>query len=270
MNTRKQRMHQQTIIDFGEQWTRYPHNDGYYGSQALLEDILGPLLQTEELRGQRVVDIGSGTGRIVNMVLVAGARHVTAVEPSDAFDVLLRNVAWAGERVTCLQFTGDRLPPDGQYDCALSVGVLHHIPDPDPVVTAVFNALRPGGRFLAWLYAREGNAAYLVLARPLRLMTKHLPHSLLAALVRMLDLPLAAYIQLCRRVRLPLHDYMTAVLGRLAPDQRRLVVYDQLNPTYAKYYTAGEALDLLANAGFRDVRLHHRRGYSWTVVGTKP
>jgi hypothetical protein len=49
-----------------------------------------------------------------------------------------------------------------------------------------------------------------------------------------------------------------------------VVVYDQLNPAYAKYYTHQEAHDALAQHGFTDIRLHHRHGYSWTVVGTRP
>ena len=53
-------------------------------------------------------------------------------------------------------------------------------------------------------------------------------------------------------------------------DKRRLVIYDQLRPTYAKYYTGPEARELMSRAGFGDIRLHHRHGYSWTVVGTRP
>lgn len=58
--------------------------------------------------------------------------------------------------------------------------------------------------------------------------------------------------------------------GAGAAAERRLVIYDQLNPAYAKYYTRAEAYELLRQAGFDDVRLHHRHGYSWTAVGTRP
>jgi hypothetical protein len=63
---------------------------------------------------------------------------------------------------------------------------------------------------------------------------------------------------------------MREVVGRLDPSKRRLTVYDQLNPAYAKYYTRDEAASLLTRAGFKDVTVHHRHGYSWSVVGTKP
>jgi hypothetical protein len=63
---------------------------------------------------------------------------------------------------------------------------------------------------------------------------------------------------------------MRRVMVPLAPDKRRVVIYDQLNPAYAKYYTRAEAFAALADHGFADVRIHHRHGISWTVVGTKP
>jgi hypothetical protein len=56
----------------------------------------------------------------------------------------------------------------------------------------------------------------------------------------------------------------------LAVAHRQLIVYDQLNPAYAKYYTAAEARDLLESTGFESVRLWWRHGYSWTVVGERP
>jgi hypothetical protein len=75
---------------------------------------------------------------------------------------------------------------------------------------------------------------------------------------------------LCRRLSLPLAGYVRGHLARLTPAVRRLTIYDQLNPAFARYYTRTEASTLLADAGFVDVRLHHRHGYSWTVVGRKP
>ena len=37
----------QTITDFGDQWTRYTDNSGYYGSLGLFTDICAPLLAVE-------------------------------------------------------------------------------------------------------------------------------------------------------------------------------------------------------------------------------
>jgi hypothetical protein len=61
-----------------------------------------------------------------------------------------------------------------------------------------------------------------------------------------------------------------SVLEKMSPNKRRLIIYDQLKPAYAKYYTRQEAINLLENVGFINVRIHHRHGYSWTVIGAKP
>jgi len=46
-------------------------------------------------------------------------------------------------------------------------------------------------------------------------------------------------------------------------------VFDQLNPSYAKYYTGAEVRDLFERNGFTNVELYHRHGHSWAVRGTK-
>ena len=168
----------------------------------------------------------------------------------------------------CVQGTGDELP-DGQYDMIFSIGVLHHIPDPMPVLRAAYRALKPQGQMFIWLYGAEGNDAYLRLVLPLRALTKRMPHRFNATLAYALDIPLVIYVAACQYLRLPLYRYMRNYLGKLTADKRRLVIYDQLNPEWAKYYKRDEAERLLTDAGFQEVRSHHRGGYSWTVLGTK-
>jgi len=259
----------QTIKDFGQQWLRYTDSDGFFGSMELFSDMIYPFLKPGDIKNCEVSEIGSGAGRIVNMLLEAGAKHIIALEPSDAFQVLRRNI-WEPEKVTCLKITGDLLPAYGNLDYIFSIGVLHHIEDPAPVVDAAFKALRSGGHFIVWLYGKEGNRLYLALISPLRVFTKRLPHFILVFLVEIMYWPLVLYMKFCHRLRLPLRGYMLSVLEKMSPEKRRLIIYDQLNPSYAKYYTRQEAEKLLIDGKFRDVRTHHRHGYSWTVIGTKP
>lgn len=260
---------QATIRDFGDQWTRFTDNEGYYGSPELLTDIISPLLSPADIRGADVADLGSGTGRVVNMLLAAGARSVTAVEPSDAITALKANTAHARDRVRCVQVSGEQMPL-GDYDIIVTLGVLHHILDVDPVLRRAFQALKPGGRMLAWLYGREGNGLYLAIARPLRALTRRLPDPALTGLCHVLALALEAYVALCRILPLPMRGYMRGHMAHLSRHKRYLTIFDQLNPAYAKYYRRDEAVALLHRAGFVNIQAHHRHGYSWTVIGTRP
>ncbi len=258
-----------TIGDFGDQWSRYGQNDGYYGSLTLFADILGPLAKTEDFAGLEVIDIGSGTGRIVQMLIAAGARRVHAVEPSQAMDVLRKNTAAIGDRVIYHRVTGDQVPSEIGADAVTSFGVLHHIPDPVPVMQSAHKALKPGGQMIAWLYGREGNERYLALVEPFRRLTRRLPHFLLSAVCHVLNVALTAYIWAAVLMPVPMRSYVRNVAGRLDWRKRYLVIYDQLRPYYAKYYTEQEARALFEGAGFVDIRLANRHGYSWTVIGRK-
>jgi SAM-dependent methyltransferase len=258
-----------TIEQFGEQWARFTtgHNDGFYGSAEHLRDTFGPLMP--DVRGAKVADIGSGPGRVVNMLLDMGAAHVTAVEPSSAFRYLLENTAARRDCVAYVNAPGEGLPL-GEYDFVFSVGVLMAIPDPAPVVARAFASLKRGGRFLVWLYAYEGNELYLALITPLRWVTTRMPDGLLEALSHTLNALITPDMWACRFLPLPRHRHFREVMGRMSWSQRTLVIFDQLNPTDAKHYTREEAERLFQDAGFADIRLYHRHGYSWAVSGRKP
>jgi SAM-dependent methyltransferase len=257
-----------TIRDFGRQWTTYTENKGYYGSVRLLKDIIEPLLPIEGVRGVSAAEIGSGSGRIVNMMMEAGAARLYAVEPSQAVESLRQNTSGYSDRVEILNVRGDQLPPLN-LDLVISIGVVHHIPDPDPVMSAAYAALKPGGQILLWLYGREGNELYLSIFEPLRTVTRRLPHFLLVPVAHALNFGAGMYLSLARVLPL-MRAYVINIFGRFDRQTRYLIVYDQLNPNYAKYYTRSEAIDLLKRAGFADIQVFHRHGYSWTVRGTRP
>lgn len=259
-----------TVGDFGEQWEHFGDFNGFYGSVELLQDTFGPLLRVEELRGLRTADIGAGTGRSTLMMIQAGAQSVLAVEPSDGAAQLRANTQHLGDRVEVIHGPGESLPADANLDFVFSYGVIQFIPDPMPVLRAAYQGLRPGGRLVIWVYGQEGNQLYLMLLKMLRSVSTRLPHTALAALCSTLNVLLTGYIALCRVLPLPLHRYMRNTLGSYASEHRKIVIYDQLNPTHVIYHTRGAARALLEDSGFEDVQLYHRHGYSWTVMGTRP
>ena len=267
--TKLRRQTDQTIQDFDKQWALFDDQDhGYYGSN-ILDDILTPILPQGALKDTTVADIGSGTGRIVRMLLQAGVKHVTAIEPAPgAFIVLQRNTQDIADRIRYLNVDGSQIPSDG-FDYIFSIGVIHHIADPAPTLKSALDALAPGGELIIWVYGKEGNEIYLAIVQPLRAVTKRLPDLILRGLSWLLFVPLWLYICVCRVLPLPMRRYMRNVLAHLTPKQLVLNIFDQLNPAYAKYYSRGEARQLLTEAGFSDVKLEHRHGYSWTVCGTK-
>ncbi len=259
----------QTITDFGEQWKRYRDNDGYYGSTELFKDFCGSLLSETEIKDKAVLEIGSGTGRIVNMLIALGVKHVYAIEPSDAFEVLISNTEKSREKVTCFHTSGEKIP-DIKVDYAISFGVLHHIPEPKPVIDRAYEVLKKRGKFLIWVYGHEGNETYLSVFLPLRKITSKLPDFILDIIANILNFFVWIYIGMCKVLDLPLKKYVLSVFNKLDWKSRKMVIFDQLNPEYARYYYRDEAESLLKNSGFVNVSSYHRHAYSWTVMGEKP
>ena len=254
-----------TISDFSEQWTRYFDNSGYFGSEELFLDVVTPLVTIDDLRDSTVAEIGCGNGRFLR-VMARHAGKVIGIDPSDsignarAWTVGLDNV-----EVLCASVY--ELPPLPPLDHVFAIGVVHHLPDPVRALRIMRGLLKRDGRCTIWVYGREGNELYLRTFGALRRLTTAIPHTALHAVATLLVPPLRAYIAMCRALPLPMREYTRRVLRPLDRHALRLNIYDQLNPTIAAYWTGDEVRALMEGAGFRDVRLHHRHGYSWTATG---
>jgi SAM-dependent methyltransferase len=262
-----------TIADFGDQWSIYSENEGWYGSLELFNDIISPLLNIETLKGTYVAEIGSGSGRIVGMLLNADVEHIYAIEPShEAFRAMEKNVRNMKKhnRVSTINTGGENWTTNHKLDYVFSIGVIHHVPEPHPVIKAAYDALKSGGSLFLWVYGYEGNELFLKFVEPLRRITTQLPHVCLEALVGIMYSILIVYRYISKIINLPFHSYIENVLWPLTPKNRRLVIYDQLNPAYAKYYKKEEVIQLLEKEGFKNIEIHNRHGYSWSVLGRKP
>ena len=257
-----------TIEDFGDQWQRYQGMDGFFGSVELLKDMIEPLIKIGEIKDKVVLEIGSGNGRIAKMLLGAGAKKVIAIEPSDSYSVLMNNLSENKNRIEAFNVRGEDIP-EVKADIIISIGVLHHIKNPNPVVQRAFEILRKNGKFLFWVYGKEGNEKYLLFLNNIRKITRKLPDFILVGISHILTFFTYPYILLCKIFNLPLKGFMLNVMSKLNWSWKAFNIFDQLNPSYAKYYSKNEAIELMRSAGFKNIKIHHRHGYSWTVLGEK-
>jgi SAM-dependent methyltransferase len=104
--------------------------------------------------GERVVDVGSGTGNVALLAAGIGAQ-VTAVDPSERLLGVARTAAREQRLdVACALGEAAALPvPAASMDCLLSNFGVIFAPDADAVAAEFARVLGPGGRavFSAWL-----------------------------------------------------------------------------------------------------------------------
>lgn len=114
-------------------------------------------------RGERILDLGCGTGHQAGALAAAGARLVGVDHDAAMLAVARRE----HPEVRFVQCDAQHLDADalrelggGAYDAVVSNAALHWMPDQDAVTAGVARLLRPGGRFVAEM-GGVGNVALL-------------------------------------------------------------------------------------------------------------
>lgn len=121
-------------------------------------------------RGLRVLDVGCGNGYVLFQYARNGA-EVTGVDlTATAIDLSRKRFAIGGLPGNFVETDGECLPfPDGYFDIVCSMGVLHHVSNPAPMVNEMHRVMKPGGQLISMLYHRY-SWKNLVLLRLRRLL----------------------------------------------------------------------------------------------------
>jgi trans-aconitate methyltransferase len=118
--------------------------DAYAEHARFVSDLGAPVVDLlAPQRGERILDLGCGDGALTERLVAAGCR-VVAIDssPEQVWAARARGLDARILDATDLVF-------DQEFDAVFSNAVLHWIPDADGVIARVWNALKPGGRFVA-------------------------------------------------------------------------------------------------------------------------
>ncbi len=257
-----------TIKDFNNQWKLQGElNSDYWASDDVLIDQFDNIFSIEDINDKIVADIGAGTGRVVKTFLKYKPKKIFAVEPSDVGIAKITRDFQQNENLKIIQSDGLNFKTQQECDYIFSLGVIHHIKQPTDVLANIRNNLKKNGKIIIWVYGYENNLLYISFYKLFSKITKYLPDRFLYLVSNFLNLLLQPYIFLCKFLNLPLKGYLLKVFNKFGWAKRNDVIFDQLNPEYAKYYKKEEILQELTDAGFSNLIISHRHNYSWTVVG---
>jgi SAM-dependent methyltransferase len=267
-----------TAEAFGWEWLHFAELHSAYRDQFL--DWIHPI-QPEFFANKVVLDAGCGTGRHAYFAAQFGAREVIALDLSEAVETAYRHL---GPLPNAHVVQGDiysppfrRLGAHGCFDIVYSIGVLHHLPDPEGGFAALSAYLKPGGTMFGWVYGRENNGFVHHVIDPVRRhVTSRLPIGLLHVLSWPLTVVLEAVVHGVYRplrrtplfARLPMHDYLLS-LARFTFRHNYSIVFDHLVAPTAFYLPREEFAGWFARAGLEDVELSWRNQNSWRGRGRR-
>ena len=146
----------QGVIDgFGHEWAAFDYAetetaealDAQFAAYCAPID-LGQFNPATSVAG----DFGAGSGRW-SLRLAPYFSLVYALEPSDGASRVLKSKFTGDSKIVVLQETvGVNSIPVASLDLAMSLGVLHHIPDTGLAIKDVSQKIKAGGYFLCYLY----------------------------------------------------------------------------------------------------------------------
>jgi SAM-dependent methyltransferase/uncharacterized protein YbaR (Trm112 family) len=271
---RGQSLQLKTAASFGFEWTHF--SEMYPEWEGNFRDYMFPHTP-ESFRGKRILDAGCGIGRHAYYASSYGA-EVWAVDISDAVEVAARNTQGTGARV--VQADLNHLPFQLEsFDLIYSMGVLHHLPEPEWTFRYLLRFVKPGGEFRMFLYwAPEGQRLKGLLLKAvsaLRMITVRMPHRLLYPLAYVAAFlvwtcfvwPYRALKRIPRLAgladRLPLRQYSRYPFRTCVNDQ-----FDRLSAPLERRYSRVQVEQFLQSAGLEEQSVFPNFG--WVACGRKP
>jgi SAM-dependent methyltransferase len=266
----------ETVDSFGEEWTRFSEFDPAEISRVGEEyfDLMKGSFTGNEL----ALDLGCGSGRWSAFV-APKVGFIEAVDPSSAVFIaskMLKDLS--NVRVT--QCDVDSLPfADNSFDLIFSLGVLHHIPDTAAAIQTAVKKLKPGGKFLLYLYYRFDNRGLLFrtlfsISDVIRKVICRLPHKLkvivcdiIAVVVYLPLVSIARFVKFLggRKfyTKLPLAYYVNKSFYIMRND-----ALDRFGTPLEQRFTREEIRLMLENAGMNHIRFSPNEPY-WHVIAEK-
>jgi SAM-dependent methyltransferase len=248
---------------FGYEWQTYA--DILPGYEEQFRRWL-PLLSPGDWRNKRFIDVGCGMGRNSIWPMKYGATGGVAVDIDErSLSAARINLQSYGSVQVCNCSVYD-LPWRDEFDVAFSIGVIHHLEFPETALEAMTRATKPGGYLAIWVYGRENNRWLLWVLDPARkILFSRLPISWVHAI----SIIPTAMLWIMLRIGLG-HIAYFRLLRTFSFRHLRSIVFDQMLPRIAKYWTGPEVKSLMQSAGLDDIQLTWVNEMSWAARGRKP
>jgi len=229
---------------FGWEWDAYAEIRPEYEEQFRRWTVH---LKADDWRGKSFLDVGCGMGRNSYWPMQYGAAGGVAVDIDDRSLASARRNLARFPNVVVQHCSAFDLRFECHFDIVFSIGVIHHLELPERALARMVRAVRPGGQVMIWVYGLENNCWFVSVLNPLR---KALFSRLPVRLTHHLSLYPATLLWLILQAGVRPTEYFR-LLSRFDFGHPRSIVFDQMLPRIAHYWSREEVLMLMQGAGSR-------------------
>jgi ubiquinone/menaquinone biosynthesis C-methylase UbiE len=248
---------------FGYAWNKYNKIEAVHEEQFKnWIDPIGP----DFFVGKEFLDVGCGMGRNSFWALRWGAKSCTAIDLDDRSLNRTRENLTDFKNKNVLKLSANDITWNNRFDIAFSIGVIHHLSNPQKVLDNMYRSLKSDGTMIVWVYSQEGNEWIKRYVNPLRIrIFSRLPLWIVHVVSSILVIPL--YI--LAKSRMSKNKYLIQ-LSNFNLQHIRSIVFDQLIPSIANYWSRDEVKSLFSKYIFKSIVIKNPpNGQGWTIIGKK-
>lgn len=161
-----------TAESFAYEWNNIYKESSFEKNNFL--HFIGPYIKENDIKGRITLDIGCGSGRFTKHAISCGATLAFGVDLGESVEFaykLTENL----ENACIIQADIYNLPFENKFDLAYSIGVLHHLPNPQAGFSKLPKVLKSNGTMAIWVYNRRNNNRALYFYEPIRSLLKRMP-----------------------------------------------------------------------------------------------
>ena len=150
---------------FGYEWKTYSELRPEYEEQFRRWT---PHLDRDDWRGKVILDVGCGMGRNTYWPMTYGAKESASIDVDENSLASARRTLAQFPNAVVQHMSAYEIGYVDHFDIAYSIGVIHHLEQPQLALRQMVKAVKPGGRVLVWVYGLENNRWLVSVLDPLR------------------------------------------------------------------------------------------------------
>jgi SAM-dependent methyltransferase len=215
--------------------------------------------------GKSVLDVGCGAGRNSYCILINGAESCTSIDLDDRSLSKAKANLSVFNNSTIINLSIYESTFINKFDIAVCIGVLHHLSNPKFALQKMHQAVKEGGTVLIWVYGCDNLNWYIKILNPLR---KYLFSRLPLPIVYFLAYIPSSILYFYTRLVNPKIGYLKN-LKSYKFNHIHHILFDQMIPIIANYWTGNEVINLLEDCGLSNIKMINVNDVSWCAMGTK-